>query len=182
MIKMLLSLSFAIFLFSCMSSRTTAKINHPTYEVIADTQTKVLKGYLNRSVLENDTAFKWFAENIKYGTADTAAVRSFHDNKANFSLVVVGGTWCHDTQNLLPVFYRLIDKSGFPENKITLIGVDRDKKGPEDLEKNYSIVSVPTFIVMKNGKEVGRVVEYGKEGQIDKELGEIVAKAASSRE
>jgi hypothetical protein len=27
---------------------------------------------------------------------------------------------------------------------------------------------------MKEGKEVARVVEYGKYGQIDKELGEIV--------
>jgi hypothetical protein len=36
---------------------------------------------------------------------------------------------------------------------------------------------VPTFIVIKDGKEVGRVVEYGKEGQLDKELGHIVAAA-----
>ena len=27
---------------------------------------------------------------------------------------------------------------------------------------------------MKDGKEIGRVVEYGKYGQVDKELGEIV--------
>ena len=30
---------------------------------------------------------------------------------------------------------------------------------------------------MKDGKEIGRVVEYGKYGAIDKELGEIVATA-----
>jgi hypothetical protein len=28
---------------------------------------------------------------------------------------------------------------------------------------------------MKDGKELGRVVEYGKYGEIDKELGEISA-------
>jgi hypothetical protein len=33
---------------------------------------------------------------------------------------------------------------------------------------------VPTFIVLKNGQEVGRVVEYGKYGMFDKELGEII--------
>jgi hypothetical protein len=32
---------------------------------------------------------------------------------------------------------------------------------------------------MKDGKEVGRVVEYGKYGAIDKELGEIVAASGS---
>jgi hypothetical protein len=36
---------------------------------------------------------------------------------------------------------------------------------------------VPTFIVLKNGKEIGRVVEYGKFGMPDKEIGEIVSKA-----
>lgn len=168
------------FLISCTSSRQAGTI-HPKYNVVADTETKVLKGYINRSVLESDTAFKWFAENMKYGTADVAAVEAFKNNAANFSMVVFGGTWCHDTQNLLPVFYRLIDKSNFPENKITLIAVDRAKTATDDLDKTYHITNVPTFIVMKDGKEIGRVVEYGKEGQIDKELGEIVAKEVPAK-
>ena len=67
------------------------------------------------------------------------------------------------------------DKSGYPENKITLVAVDRAKTGPDNLHKTYNITNVPTFIVLKDGKEVGRVVEYGKEGVIDKELGEIVS-------
>ena len=173
--KIVLATFSLAFLISCTSSRQTGVIK-PKYSVIADTETKVLKGYINRSVLQSDTAFKWFAENMKYGSADASAVQAFKTNAATFNVVIFGGTWCHDTQNLLPVFYRLVDKSGFPENKITLIAVDRDKTGPADVQKTYKITNVPTFIVMKDGKEVGRVVEYGKEGQIDRELGEIVAK------
>ena len=37
-----------------------------------------------------------------------------------------------------------------------------------------AVINVPTFIVMKNGKEIGRVVEYGKTGQWDKEIGEVI--------
>lgn len=148
----------------------------PKYTTIADTETVVLKGYINRSVLESDTAFKWFGENMKWGSADESAVKAFKDHAADFNMIVFGGTWCHDTQNLLPVFYRLVDKSGFPENKINLIAVDRAKTGPDEVTKTYNVTNVPTFIVMHNGKEVGRVVEYGKTGQIDKELGEIVSK------
>jgi hypothetical protein len=33
---------------------------------------------------------------------------------------------------------------------------------------------VPTIIVMKSGKEIGRVVEYGKSGEWDKELLELI--------
>ena len=145
------------------------------YDTIPDKDSKILKGTITRSILQNDISFKWFNENMKYGTADASAVEAFKQNANNFSMIVFGGTWCHDTQNLLPVFYRLVDKSNYPESKITLYGVDRAKTAPNNLHKKYDITNVPTFIVIRNGKEIGRVVEYGKYGQVDKELGEIVA-------
>jgi thiol-disulfide isomerase/thioredoxin len=146
------------------------------YEISTDTQdgSKVLKGLLNRADIESDTSFKWFKENMKFGQADASAVSAFQKNASKFQMVVFCGTWCEDTQNLLPVFYRLIDKSGYPDSSITLISVDRAKTSLYNLHNLFHIVDVPTFIVMKDGKEVGRVVEYGKEGQIDKELGGIV--------
>ena len=98
-------------------------------------------------------------------------------NGSKVHFVVFGGTWCHDTQNLLPVFYRLLDKSNVPDAEVTLIGVDREKTALNGLHSAFKITNVPTFIVMKDGKEIGRVVEYGKYGAIDKELGEIVATA-----
>lgn len=144
------------------------------YEVSNDQGVKILKGVINRRLIENDTSFRWFSENMRYGQTDPAAIESFRKNKNKFNLVVFGGTWCHDTQNLLPGFYRLVDKSGYPENKITLIGVDRAKTTLNNLQTKYGVTRVPTFIVMQGDREVGRVVEYGKYGAADKELGEIV--------
>ena len=78
-------------------------------------------------------------------------------------------------KNLLPVFYRLVDKSGYPDSSITLIGVLTGQKTTlYNLHNAFHIIDVPTFIVMTDGKEIGRVVEYGRYGQVDKELGEIV--------
>ena len=162
-----------ILMFGCKAAQQTQ--HKPEYIVIPDDRTKILKGYINRSIIENDTAFAWFKENMKWGQADAAAIESFNKNKDKFTMLVFGGTWCGDTKNLLPVFYRLVDKSGYPDNKITLIGVDRAKTTIEDLHKKWNITNVPTFIVLHDGKEVGRVVEYGKYSQVDKELGEIVA-------
>lgn len=146
-----------------------------SYEVIADTETRVLKGIISRADLESDTAhFSWFTKNRQYGQADADAVKAFQKNGSKFQVVVFGGTWCHDTQNLLPQFYRLVDLSGYSNNNITLIAVDRTKTTTGNLHTAFHITNVPTFIVLKDGKEVGRIVEYGKYGQIDKELGEIV--------
>jgi hypothetical protein len=147
------------------------------YETSIDTKTgsKVLKGLLTRTDIESDTSFKWFKENMTLGQADMAAVSAFEKNGSKFQMVVFAGTWCDDSQNLLPVFYRLVDKSGYPDSSITLIGVDRPKTTLYNLHNAFHITDIPTFIVMKDGKEIGRVVEYGKYGQIDKELREIVS-------
>ena len=42
-------------------------------------------------------------------------------------------------------------------------------------EEAFAVTNVPTFIVMKNGKEIGRVVEYGKTGMPEKEVAQIIA-------
>ncbi|WP_207491934.1 thioredoxin family protein [Aridibaculum aurantiacum] len=165
----------AVAIVSLLSACATQRQAKSNYEVIPDDEGKILRGPISRAILQNDTTYKWLAENMKYGTADASAVEAFRNNANNFSMVVFGGTWCEDTRNLLPVFYRLVEKSGYPDNKITLIGVDREKTAPQDLHKKYNVTLVPTFIVMRDGKEIGRVVEYGKEGAIDKELGQIVA-------
>ena len=157
---------------ACSSTHKAMKIN---YQVLKDKDHKMLVGVINRGLIANDTAFGWFKENSKYGQPDPIAVNVFQLEKSKFRMVVFGGTWCEDTQNLLPKFYQLVDASGFPENQLSLIAVDRKKQTINNLHTRYKITNVPTFIVIKNGKEVGRVVEYGTVGDITKELGNIVA-------
>ncbi len=139
-----------------------------------DDRAKIFKGIINRSLIENDTSFAWFKENMKWGQVDEAAVAAFKQKGDQFKMIVFGGTWCEDTQNVLPKFYRLVDKSNFPEKNIVLIGVDRKKQTINDLSKKFNITNVPTIIVLRKGKEIGRVVEYGKSGSIEKDLMEIV--------
>jgi hypothetical protein len=90
--------------------------------------------------------------------------------KNRIHFVVFGGTWCDDTQYILPRFFKWAALSGLPDQSITLLGVDRDKKTIGQLSAAFRITNVPTIIVMQNGKETGRVVEYGKSGKWDEEL------------
>jgi thiol-disulfide isomerase/thioredoxin len=174
--KIMFAIAIVAIATSCkVQSKITTQTR--TYEVSRDAESKILKGNIDRALIETDTSFKWFQENMKYGSADAAAVQALQKNGSKVHFVVFGGTWCHDTQSLLPVFYRLLDKSNVPDTAVTLIGVDRNKTSLNSLHSAFKITNVPTFIVMKDGKEVGRVVEYGKYGAIDKELGEIVALA-----
>jgi thiol-disulfide isomerase/thioredoxin len=136
---------------------------------------KILKGVISRDILEKDTAFKWFVDNQKGFTPQETAVTGLKQLADSVELLVYMGTWCEDSHFVIPRFYALLDKAGFPKDKVTLIGVDRDKKTLSHLAEALGVTNVPTIIVMKKGKEVGRVIEYGPDGLFDKELGLILA-------
>lgn len=145
------------------------------FEIVPDEKgAKVLKGLITKDILVNDPAFPWFTENQKNFIPDAAGVEALRKNKDSVSFIIFGGTWCEDTQNVLPRFYKMASLAEYPLDSVTLIGVDRNKKTLNHLSEAFGITNVPTFIVMKNGKEIGRVVEYGKTGMPDKEIGEIV--------
>lgn len=145
------------------------------YESFRDNKgVKILKGIISRDILAADTAFAWLQNNTKYYTPNAGAVEALKKNGAKVRIIVFGGTWCEDTQNILPKFFMLLDAAGFSYERLTLIGTDREKKTLGYLSEALNVTHVPTFIVMRDGKEVGRVVEYGKKGAWDMEIGELI--------
>lgn len=135
---------------------------------------KILKGTLTKDLLQNDTSFQWYGPNKKAYNLDSGIVRSFAKAKAaKMQVIIFGGTWCEDTQSILPKFFKIQEASGLPDENITLFGVNRAKVSLGHIAEALGVVNVPTFIVLKDGKELGRVVEYGKTGKWDKELADI---------
>lgn len=147
------------------------------YETLIDSANnneKILKGKITKSELANNPAYTWYAESQKiYSVPNAAAVEGMRKNKDNVNIVIFGGTWCEDTHFVLPKFFKIQDASGFPDDRITIYAVDRNKKTLGTFADDYHITNVPTIIVMKDGKEVGRVVEYGKTGKWDQEFADI---------
>jgi thiol-disulfide isomerase/thioredoxin len=135
---------------------------------------KTFKGIISREAIQNDSSFKWYAENLKGYTPNASAIQALKKNADSVQLLTFMGTWCEDSHNIIPKFYALLDMAGFSKDRVTLIGVDRSKKTLSHLAEALNVKNVPTIIVLKNGKELGRVVEYGKYGMFDKELGEII--------
>jgi thiol-disulfide isomerase/thioredoxin len=144
------------------------------YEVSNDGQDKILKGIITRDLIANDTSFKWYGQNQAGYKPNEVTTKALKAKSAELQLIVFGGTWCSDTKYILPKLFALTDAATFSQDRITLIGVDRNKKTISHLSEALGVINVPTIIVMKEGKEIGRVVEYGKTGVWDKELGEII--------
>jgi thiol-disulfide isomerase/thioredoxin len=135
---------------------------------------KVLRGIINKYLLMNDPAFTWYKPNQTSYTPDTATLSAMEAAKGKVQFIVFGGTWCEDTQFILPKFFKLQEMSGLSDEQITLFGVNEAKKSLGHIAEAFGITNVPTIIVMKDKKEVGRVVEYGKTGKWDVEVAALL--------
>ena len=87
--------------------------------------------------------------------------------KLDFSevrMVFVGGNWCPDTQGGLPDIMRILDAVGIDPNSWTYLSVDRQKRllsiDGQAPDLIFWVERVPTVIVLVNGSEVGRLVEF----------------------
>ncbi len=160
---------------------TATAFSQAQYEILKDEkhpEQHYFKGVINKYAVQNDTSFsKWFTNGKNYYKPDTATLSAFEKAKANVQFIIFGGTWCEDTQAILPKFFMLQEMSGVEDNRITFFAVDRTKKTIASIADAFNVINVPTIIVMKNGKEAGRVVEYGKTGKWDKELADIINSA-----
>lgn len=147
-----------------------------TYQVLVERPNeKSLKGILSREILVKDTSFHWYAESLKGYSPNATALAGLMKHKDSIHLLTFMGTWCEDSHTVIPKYYALLDAAGFSPDRETLIGVDREKKTFSHLAEALHVKNVPTIIVLKNGKELGRVVELGKYGLFDMELGEILS-------
>lgn len=124
-----------------------------------------------------DTNFAWWW-NSEYD------MYKFHNNKVDStkladalvetSIEVVMGTWCSDSRREVPRLFKILDYLNFANNKIKIIAVDRSKKAEQiDLE-NLNIELVPTIILYKNEKEIGRIVEAPAKMTIEEDLMEFL--------
>jgi len=78
---------------------------------------------------------------------------------ADVETIVFLGAWCSDSRHHVPRFLKVVDLVQPSLKRVTLYGVDRKKKSPGGTEAQYHIERVPTFIFLKHGEEIGRIVE-----------------------
>jgi len=130
----------------------------------------------------NDTSFSWWW-NSAYNMydVDSADVEELKLKLENVDIKIVMGTWCSDSRTEVPHFYKILDEINYPEEKITLININRDKQGLENEVDGLDINFVPTIIFYKAGEEIGRIIEMPYE-TLEKDMLEIVSAKVSGKE
>ena len=163
----------AVFVLGFFSS-ATAQSPYISIKDVNQPQQHILNGIITKYALQNDSTYKWYNSSQSSYAPAADIISTMKAASGNKQLVVFGGTWCEDTQFILPKFFKLQEQSTFPDAAISFFAVDRNKKTIGGIADAFKIINVPTIIVMIDGKEIGRVVEYGKTGQWDKELMELL--------
>ena len=141
----------ALIMMSCAGSKTTAH----------DPNEKMERGWIERSAMMKPDYPK-FRESFDTLRVDKNFVEMMKTLHTDIEILVVLGTWCSDSKREVPRFWKIADLASIPSAAIKYYAVDRTKKSADGLTDNYKIERVPTFIFLKRGNEVGRIVESPK--------------------
>ncbi len=123
----------------------------------------ILVGVLTRADLRKPPFAEWFDRQYSQYEPAADAVDGLRARLASISIEVYFGTWCGDSRRQVPRLMRLLDLAGFGEERFRLVGLsDRPmefKKSPGNPEAGRRVHRTPTIVVLRDGAEIGRIVE-----------------------
>ena len=132
-----------------------------------------LVGITARSDFDQQPYTRWFQRYYDNYSVDKNTSKKLKKALKGVTIKAFMGTWCGDSKRETPKFYKLLSLAEFDLKNLEMITVNRGKRTPDNLQRGFEIRRVPTFIFFKNGKEIGRYVEYARES-LDKDILKIL--------
>lgn len=93
---------------------------------------------------------------------------------AGKQLLVMFGTWCHDSKREVPRLMKLLDDSQVELASITWLAIDIEKQEPTGTAEKNRLKYTPTFVLFDDGNEIGRVIERPN-GTLASDLSRLVS-------
>ncbi|WP_200825067.1 hypothetical protein [Aquimarina sp. AU119] len=151
---------FIIFLILSAKTLTAQSFNR---EVNIEENSPMLLGKISNHGLNQNPYNHWFSKNYTAYTPNQNSIDSLKTELQQYTIKLFMGTWCGDSKREVPRFYKILENSNFPLDRLTTIAVDRSreayKQSPGGEHEGLNIHRVPTFIFYKDGKEINRIVE-----------------------
>lgn len=173
MSKYVLMLGLALFSGNVFAQDFVREIDKKTEKVL-------LRGKITFEDIREETTCSWFDKNANIYKPNQAAIDVLEEVAKPYRFVVFAGTWCGDTKDLLPKFYKVLKTAGIDLHSVEMYGVNRQKEALNIEHTLYNIGFVPTIIIMQQAREVGRIVET-VESSIEEDLLRIIEKDAARK-
>ncbi|HTN47377.1 MAG TPA: thioredoxin domain-containing protein [Flavipsychrobacter sp.] len=119
----------------------------------------VLRGQMTFDDLLKENSFDWLESGAAGYTPNNEALEYLKKELGEYEIVIFAGTWCDDSKLWLPRLYKVMQAANYPMRRYSMYGVDRAKTSKYVENKLYKIELVPTIILLKKNKEIGRIVE-----------------------
>jgi hypothetical protein len=103
-----------------------------------------------------------------------AAVSALKANSSDAQITVALGTWCSDSRNYVPKLMKALKAAGNDHLKVKIIGIDSRFHTPLTTIQQRKLINVPTVIVERNGREIGRIVETPAVDTMEEDLAAIL--------
>ena len=140
-------------------------------EVDSKNDGKMLLGTQTLDQIKKEPYKEWFEEEYNRYQLDQKSLGELKKERLNsYNIVVFIGTWCEDSHREFPRLIKILDALKYNPDKLQLIAVNRKKESPSGEEGLYNVKKVPTIILKKYGKEIGRIVEMPETGYLERDL------------
>ena len=148
----LLVLSISLIMNSCAG---------PSYSVSKDAETgkHIIVGELSWNQWKSSAGWDSYIDDEYIPTPAITEFIAGEYAKGNLEFIIVGASWCHDSEVGMPEIIEILRSAKVPFEEIIIYGVDKNKVEPSGYAKSVNIEKVPTLIIIRNGKEIGRIIE-----------------------
>jgi thiol-disulfide isomerase/thioredoxin len=132
-------------------------------------------GIGDKSVFKDTSFSTWYNAEYDVYELDKKELDSITPEKLkDVKISIVLGTWCGDTKREIPRFIKILEAVKFDEKNLTMIFVNREKKNPLGDVEALNAKNIPTIIIYRGSKELGRIIEAPKNETLEKDLAEIL--------
>jgi thiol-disulfide isomerase/thioredoxin len=100
-----------------------------------------------------------FRENAQVFTPDALAVKRIRQIGRQLKIVMFLGTWCSDSRREAPKLLKLLEAAHNPQISLDLYAVTASMEDGAGVAKTYEVRAVPTMIFLRDGRELGRIIE-----------------------
>jgi hypothetical protein len=118
----------------------------------------MIVGAFDRQELEEIPYETWYDSEYNDYVPDQIVLDKI-ESLQDIEILICLGTWCSDSRREVPRFLKILDALNVSTKQYDLVGLDRKKSAPDFEARQWNIEFVPTFIVLKNGLEIGRIIE-----------------------
>lgn len=155
------------------------RVDGPIYFFVADGKPILIRahpGATGEMTMDKlwETVPVWRSEMENYKPNDQA-VAAIKTNDKETLVTLAFGTWCPDSKNYVPRLIKALSAAANGKIQIKLVGIDNQFHEPVATVQPRRITNVPTVIVERGGREIGRIVETPAAGTMEEDLAAILS-------